>query len=146
MSVHIQAALRQRVWERASGLCEYCLLHEQDDWLGFQIDHLISRKHGGRTVFSNLALACLDCNLAKGSDLGSLAAKSGQLTPFFNPRKDKWTEHFRLNGARIVPLTESGEVTSRILAFNSAKRLLKRREIALAGRYPCIEALALLRE
>lgn len=146
MSLHIPAALRQRVWERASGLCEFCLLHEHDDWLSFQIDHLISRKHGGRTAFSNLALACLDCNLAKGSDLGSLTSKSGVLIPFFNPRKDKWAEHFRLNGARIVALSDTGEVTSRILAFNSAKRLLKRKEVAMAGRYPSIEALAFLRD
>ncbi|HEY1083898.1 MAG TPA: HNH endonuclease signature motif containing protein [Prosthecobacter sp.] len=143
MSLHIPATLRQRVWERASGLCELCLLHEHDDWLSFQIDHLISRKHGGRSVFSNLAL---DCNLAKGSDLGSLTSKSGMLIPFFNPRKDRWADHFRLNGARIIPLSDTGEVTSRILAFNSTKRLLKRREVAMAGRYPSIEALALLRD
>ena len=115
MSAHVPAALRQRVWERASGLCEYCLLHERDDWLAFQIDHLISRKHGGRTAYSNLALACLDCNLAKGSDLGSLTRRSSVLIPFFNPRKDKWADHFRLNVHRIVPLTDIGEVTCRIM-------------------------------
>ena len=146
MSAHVPAALRQRVWERASGLCEYCLLHERNDWLAFQIDHLISRKHGGRTAYSNLAIACSDCNLAKGSDLGSLARRSGVLMPFFNPRKDRWAAHFRLNGHRIVPLTDVGEVTCRIMGFNSPKRLLKRLAISKAGRYPSIEALALLRE
>ena len=146
MSAHVPAALRQRVWERASGLCEYCLLHERDDWLAFQIDHLISRKHGGRTAYSNLALACLDCNLAKGSDLGSLTRRSSVLIPFFNPRKDKWADHFRLNVHRIVPLTDIGEVTCRIMGFNSPKRLVKRQAISKAGRYPSIEALALMRE
>lgn len=145
MSGHIPAALRQRVWDRASGLCEYCLLHERDDWFAFQIDHLISRKHGGRTVFNNLALACLDCNLAKGSDLGSLTAKAGVLIPFFNPRKDAWSSHFTLQGARIRPLTDTGEVTCRILGFNSPKRLIKRRTLVTTGCYPSIEALALLR-
>jgi hypothetical protein len=146
MSAHVPAALRQRVWERASGLCEYCLLHERDDWLAFQIDHLISRKHGGRTAYSNLALACSDCNLAKGPDLGSLTRRSGVLMPFFNPRKDRWTDHFRLNGHRIMTLTDTGEVTCRIMGLNSPKRLVKRQVISMAGRYPSIEALALMRE
>ena len=146
MSQHIPAALRRQVWERAAGLCEYCLLHERDDWVGFQIEHIRSRKHGGRTTLSNLALACLDCNMAKGTDLGSVSRASGLLIPFYHPRRDRWTEHFRLQGHRIVPLTETGEVTSRILGFNTRPRLLKRQAIAMAGRYPSIEALAVLRD
>lgn len=146
MSQHVPAALRRQVWERAAGLCEYCLLHERDDWVGFQIEHIRSRKHGGRTTLSNLALACLDCNIAKGTDLGSVSRASGLLTPFYHPRRDVWTEHFRLQGQRIMPLTETGEVTSRILGFNTRPRLLKRQAIAMAGRYPSIEALAVLRD
>jgi hypothetical protein len=146
MSDHVPAALRRQVWERAAGLCEYCLLHERDDWLSFQIEHIISRKHGGRTALANLALACLDCNVTKGSDLGSMSRASGILIPFFNPRRDKWTDHFHLDGHRVVPLTDTGEVTCRMLGFNARNRLQKRQAIAKAGRYPSIEALALLRE
>ena len=145
MSRHVPAALRRQVWERASGLCEYCLLHERDDWVSFQIEHIVSKKHGGHTHLSNLALACLDCNVAKGSDLGSVTRPTGRLIPFFNPRQEKWTNHFRLSEHRVVPLTETGEVTCRILGFNSRNRLLKRQLIALSGNYPSIEALALLR-
>ena len=68
------------------------------------------------------------------------------LIPFFNPRKEKWADHFSLNGHRIVPFTPTGEVTCRILGFNAPKRLLKRRALLLAGRYPSVEALALLRD
>lgn len=146
MSLLVSPALRRRVRERGWGLCEYCLQHERDEWFGFQMDHIISKKHGGRTSFSNLALACFACNLAKGSDLGSVTRHAGVLIPFFNPRSDKWADHFSLNGHRIVPLTHTGEVTCRILAFNSPKRLLKRRALVIAGRYPSVEALARLRD
>jgi HNH endonuclease len=37
-----------------------------------QVDHLISLKHDGQTVSVNLALACLDYNRYKGSDLAVL--------------------------------------------------------------------------
>lgn len=146
MSMPVPPALRRKVKERASGLCEYCLQHERDEWFGFQMDHVISRKHGGRTTLSNLALACFACNLAKGSDLGSVTRQAGVLLQFFNPRRDRWRDHFGLNDHRIAPLTPTGEVTCRILGFNSTKRLLKRRALLLAGRYPSIEALATLRE
>lgn len=146
MSVHVPPALRRRVWERASGLCEYCLQHERDEWFGFQMDHIISRKDGGRTTYSNLALACFACNHAKGSDLGSMIKQAGVLIPFFNPRKDRWADHFSLNGHRIAPFTATGEVTCRILGFNAPKRLLKRRALHIAGRYPSVEALAQLRD
>lgn len=146
MRRHVPAIMRRQVWARASGLCEYCLLHERDDWVSFQIEHVLSKKHGGRTVLSNLALACLECNVAKGSDLGSVARASRLLIPFYNPRQQKWTDHFRLNGHRVVPLTDIGEVTCRILGFNTRQRLLKRQVIAMAGNYPSLEALALLRD
>lgn len=73
-------------------------------YFGCQIDHIISEKHGGATEADNLALACTFCNLNKGSDIASLAS-DGNLARFFNPRQDKWAEHFRLTGAVIEPLT-----------------------------------------
>jgi hypothetical protein len=35
---------------------------QECDELTFEIDHVISRKHGGRTVGVNLALSCFWCN------------------------------------------------------------------------------------
>jgi 5-methylcytosine-specific restriction endonuclease McrA len=100
MSSYVTAELRRLVVERARGLCEYCLLHESDTYLGCQVDHVISDKHGGATVAENLALACAFCNRAKGSDVGSLTAV-GTFSRFFNPRTDIWTDHFALDGVRI---------------------------------------------
>jgi 5-methylcytosine-specific restriction endonuclease McrA len=57
MSSYISTALRCLVTERAEGLCEYCLTHEDDTFYGCQVDHIISEKHGGPTSADNLAFA-----------------------------------------------------------------------------------------
>lgn len=52
------ASLTQHVRERAAGRCEYCRLPQAGSNIPFEIDHIIARKHGGRTLTSNLALTC----------------------------------------------------------------------------------------
>ena len=129
--------------ERAAGLCEYCLIQEDDTFFGCQVDHIISEKHGGGTELSNLALACAFCNRNKGTDLGSVVSGTGQLTRFFNPRDDRWSDHFRIDGPLIVPSTAIGEVTVKILGFNSKERVLERRALVEVHRYPSEAALRL---
>jgi len=146
MSDDVTPALRRLVLGRAAGLCEYCLIHQDDAHFTYQVDHIISRKHRGATTTGNLALACLRCNVAKGTDIGSLAGRPPQLEPLYHPRRDRWSDHFRLAGARIVPLTVIGEATVRLLQLNASDRLLLRRALQKAGRYPSLEALAFLRE
>ena len=67
---YINVALRQLVIRRANGLCEYCLIHEDDTYFGCQVDHIISEKHGGPTEEGNLAYACSFCNRNKVVILG----------------------------------------------------------------------------
>lgn len=63
----VSARLRRLVAQRAQGLCEYCLIHQVDAHFTFQVDHVVSRKQRGPTTAANLALACLRCNVAKGT-------------------------------------------------------------------------------
>jgi len=126
---------RQTIANRANHLCEYCLIAEADSFYGCQVDHIISLKHGGSSDVDNLAFACALCNRAKGSDVGSIA-KSGDFIRFFNPRTDRWFDHFRLEGATIHPLTPIGEVTVRIFGFNDSARLHERKEMIRFGTYP----------
>ena len=56
--------------------------------------------------------------------------------PFFNPRAQVWSEHFRLEGAVIAPLTPIGRVTALILQFNHPDRILERELLIRAGQYP----------
>lgn len=142
MARRISAELRQTIADRATLLCEYCLIAEADTFYGCEVDHIISLKHGGSSEPDNLAYACALCNRAKGSDVGSVSTL-GEFTRFFNPRTDRWAEHFRLEDA-IQPLTSIGEVTARILGFNDSARLHERKEMIRFGKYPSQAASALV--
>jgi hypothetical protein len=143
---YVSTTLRQQVVERANSLCEYCLIHEDDTYFGCQIDHIISEKHGGPTEADNLAYACSICNRNKGSDVGSLLWETGEFERFFNPRLDQWHGHFKLDDVTIIPLTNVGQVTARILDFNHVERLLERQELRELGRYPSPEATVLIHQ
>jgi hypothetical protein len=137
MSVtYVSAELRRLVVARAGGLCEYCLIAEEDTFYGCQVDHIISEKHGGPTHEDNLSFACMFCNQAKGSDVGSIHWETGQFVRFFNPRSDRWGDHFTLVGTKIECVTVIGAVTARILGFNTAERLLERQTLQDMNRYP----------
>jgi hypothetical protein len=125
--VRISAALRRQVRERASERCEYCLLAEIRTFFPHEPDHIIAQKHGGPTMAENLALACFDCNRFKGSDIASVDPVSGSLTPLFNPRTQRWADHFELIDGRISPLTPVGRATARLLRFNLSQRIEVRR-------------------
>ena len=139
-STYIPAELRRLVIDRANGLCEYCLTAQEDAFYGCAVDHIISEKHGGPTVESNLAFACVFCNQAKGSDIGSILWPSREFVRLFDPRIDEWGEHFVLVGNRIEGLTPIGSVTERLLGFNSPERLLERETLQGAQRFPSRDA------
>ncbi|MDB6021336.1 MAG: endonuclease [Pedosphaera sp.] len=134
MADAISQQLRREIRVRAGGRCEYCLILEALLLAGCEVDHIISRKHGGITELSNLALSCARCNRAKGTDVGSIHPGSGEFVRFFNPRQDRWSEHFGLEGVRIIGLTRIGHVTALLLRFNENERLLERMLLQQAGR------------
>jgi hypothetical protein len=136
MSSYVPVSVRRLVAERAQGRCEYCHIREEDSFLGLQVEHIISEKHGGKTIESNLAFACVFCNRFKGTDIATLSPLTGELSRLFNPRSDRWSEHFRFDGFQIVGLTEIGQATAMLLGFNSIDRMLERQELADVGRYP----------
>lgn len=146
MTGAINAELREFVSRRANNICEYCLLSESDAYLKFQIEHIISRKHGGNSEPENLALACVFCNLHKGSDIASISPQTGELVRFFNPRNDRWNKHFRLSGAEIMPISDIGEATVRILKINSEDRLLERQMLINLSCYPGEAAILVITE
>ena len=146
MSSDVNEAARRLVAARAYRVCEYCLVHEEDAYHGCEVDHILSIKHGGLTVPENLAYACFHCNRHKGTDLGSVSVRTGVLVRFYNPRIDRWNEHFYWSEGRIEPLTEIGEVTGRLLELNHPERVAFRNFLADAGRYPTVEALARIQD
>jgi hypothetical protein len=131
----ISAELRTFVVQRANFRCEYCLIHEDDAAFSHEVDHVISRQHGGEAIENNLAFACMVCNRYKGANIASVAG-SGILVPLFNPRESTWAEHFRLNGAVIEPLDVIGEVTAKLLRLNAAERVVRRSVLQQLRRFP----------
>lgn len=124
----MDAGLRTFVRERAGHACEYCQRRQADSPLvPLQIEHILPRKHGGDDSPDNLALARAECNLKKSSDLAGLDPDTGQLTPLFNPRIDRWDEHFTWDGWKIVGQTAVGRTTVRVLDLNATPRLRVRR-------------------
>ena len=133
MADAISQQLRREIRARANGRCEYCLILESLLLAGCEVDHIVSRKHGGITELSNLALSCARCNRAKGTDIGSIHQGSGAFTRLFNPRLDHWDEHFLMDGARIIGVTPIGQVTVKLLQFNNDDRILERLKLHQAG-------------
>jgi hypothetical protein len=146
MSSRVSSETRQIVASRANFVCEYCLIAEEAAYFKFQVEHIISRKHGGSSELENLALACVFCNRYKGSDIASLIPETNELIRFYNPRVDRWHEHFRLNGVVIESLTEIGKATVRILQMNHDDQILERQVLSRRGRYPTEAALLLTTE
>lgn len=65
----MDAVAIQFVRQRARNRCEYCGLPQEFSGLRFHIEHIVARQHGGLDESNNLALACPECNLRKGTNL-----------------------------------------------------------------------------
>lgn len=91
------SALRLQIKARAQERCEYCQFPEGVGFTSYEVDHIIAEQHGGETSLENLAYACMICNRQKGPNIASIDPNTHTITPLFNPRMQKWEEHFRLN-------------------------------------------------
>lgn len=133
---HIPASLRTFVFERAAGRCEYCRIHQDDVASRHPLDHITPVSHGGETDETNLALACLLCNTAKGSNLSGIDPLTGRVVALYDPRRQKWSRHFAIEGATIVGLTATGRTTVRVLRLNDLRRSDERLRLQAINRYP----------
>jgi hypothetical protein len=131
-------AIRLRVIERAGNICESCHLPQSAYPVPFELDHIIARQHQGRTILSNLALACLSCNGYKGPNLCGIdwGTSHTRLVRLFNPRRHKWAHHLRLEGASIVGKTAIGRVTVALLVMNDPVMEALREELIDQGLFP----------
>lgn len=107
-----RADLVRRVFQRAEQRCEYCQMHQALQGATFHIEHVIPYSLGGADDEANLAVACPSCNLHKADRIVVPDPDSTALVNLFNPRQDRWSEHFRWEGVRIIPLTATGRAAS----------------------------------
>jgi hypothetical protein len=122
---YIPLELRRIVLARAKGRCEYCGIAEADTYFGCEVDHIISEKHRGATEESNLALACVTCNRAKGSDVATVG-EDDALIELYHPRRHTWSDHFSVVKNEIVGRTAIGKGTVRLLKLNAPERVAER--------------------
>jgi hypothetical protein len=128
--------LRLNIAKRAENRCEYCQIHEDDMFIGFEIDHIIANKHGGGDEIENLAYACPHCNQHKGSDLVTFVDSYDDIVLLYNPRKHTWEDHFETNLGEIVPKTKIGQATIKLLKMNDIDLMILRNMLSEIGRYP----------
>jgi len=128
----MDSALRKLVRERAENRCEYCHLPQDFHVVTMQVEHITARQHRGDDSSENLALACLRCNLHKGTNLVGRDPLNEEITPLFNPRQQRWSEHFELRQGLIVGLTSVGRTTASLLEMNTPDRIELRRDIVAA--------------
>ena len=88
-----------------------------------QTEHVIPKKHGGTDTEDNLALACIDCNLAKSSNLTGIDPDTGHITVRFHHRTEKWSAHFEQRGLLILGKTAVGRTTVRVLNMNADEQI-----------------------
>src|SRR5688572_6096143 len=98
--------LRQLVRQRADDRCEYCRIPQTAiPWARFHVEHIRARQHGGADDLTNLALACRRCNAFKGPNLSAIDPFTNDVVSLFHPRRDDWSDHFRVEGFSIAGLT-----------------------------------------
>jgi hypothetical protein len=136
MSAYISRIVRHFVIERAGNRCEYCRIPKAVSNFEFHIEHIIGIQHGGTSSPDNLAWCCSFCNWKKGPNLGTLLKPGGEIIPLFNPRLQSWSDHFEVDKGRIMPKTQVGKATSKLLEFNLRERVEIRAILTVAGLYP----------
>lgn len=128
--------LRKFVAERAAFRCKYCRIAESDSNYAYHLEHIISRQHGGSDEADNLAYSCSICNWKKGSNIATILEKGGSFVPLFNPRTDDWFDHFAVENGVIIAKTPIGAATAKLLDLNFLDKIIERRELTIAGRWP----------
>lgn len=125
--------LRTQVQARAGGRCEYCRKPEDFSEYPHHADHIIAVKHKGETELGNLAWACFQCNVNKGSDLTSFDPNTKLLTRLFHPRVQVWDEHFEFQDATIAGKSPTGRATVELLQMNHIDQIETRSYLMQAG-------------
>jgi len=102
-------------------------MHQSLQGATFHIEHINPQSAGGPDTDNNLALACVSCNLGKSNRVLVPDPETGQEVPLFNPRTDRWSDHFAWDeDRRVTGLTPTGRATIAALNLNHQRRILIR--------------------
>ncbi|MEZ4731900.1 MAG: HNH endonuclease signature motif containing protein [Caldilineaceae bacterium] len=131
-------ATKRFVYERAQGCCEYCRTCDTNTGQTMHVEHILPN---GDNDPENLCLACPNCNLSKAVAVIVVDALTGSSVPLFNPRRQRWSEHFVWidNYTRIQGRTAIGRATVERLKMNRPRMVSVRQRWAKANLHPPID-------
>jgi hypothetical protein len=126
------------VQERAQNLCEYCRIPLAFAVQPFVVEHIVPVSRGGTNHLSNLACSCGGCNGHKYNKIEATDPVNGDLVPLFNPRNQRWQEHFVWSDDYVLVLgiTPTGRATVEALGLNRAGLCNLRRLLFGVGKHP----------
>jgi hypothetical protein len=118
----------QLVARRAGHRCEYCRAPEVAFNFAFEVEHVVASARGGNDEVDNLALACRACNVRKGDALTGIDPATGSEVSLFNPRTDRWSDHFRFDpdSHELLGLTPAGRAALARLDMNHPLQIAAR--------------------
>lgn len=134
---YIPLSFRRAVRQRAKGQCEYCQAQELIGVL-LVVDHIKPLSYGGETDIENLCLACFHCNSYKSDFRIGIDLETRLESPLYNPRLDRWSEHFLwvAAGLELTGLTPTERATISRLRMNRPAIVTARRAWIRAGMHP----------
>ena len=134
----ISKKLKQRVFERAGYICEYCLALLAYSPQPFDAEHIIPLSKNGTDDFDNLACSCGGCNGIKYNKTHAPDPFDGILVPLFHPRQMQWHEHFSWSPdfLNIIGITEVGRATVDALNLNRSGLINFRTALFKLGVHP----------
>ena len=103
-----------------------------------EVDHIIPKAQGGSDEEDNLWLGCRLCNNFKAAQTQGLDSETGQRVRLFDPRRQRWSEHFAWSedGTRVLGKTPCGRATVVGLQLNNLIAVMVRKEWVSAGWHP----------
>jgi 5-methylcytosine-specific restriction endonuclease McrA len=134
----ISRAVRERVRIAARNRCGYYHAPQELVLGPLEIDHVLPEGQGGTSNEDNLWLACSVCNSHKAAKLMALDSTTQTVVPLFNPRLNRWNEHFRWDGdgAHALGITPIGRATVVALHLNNHQSVEVRKAWNSYGCFP----------
>lgn len=138
----VTAEERRYVTERARECCEYCRSQLRFAMQAFSVEHVEPRSREGETEIDNLALSCQGCNNHKYTKTEGRDPITGERTPLYNPRRQKWSDHFCWSAdfTQVIGLTSTGRATVEVLQLNRVGLVNLRSVLYAAGEHPPSQA------
>lgn len=137
-SGYVPARLRRQLRAEGGHRCVYCRSSERVTGMPLEVERIVPRALGGRTSLKNLCLACHRCNEYKRDRMEAEDFATGQVVALFNPRSQRWLDHFRWSrdGIEIVGITACGRATVDAIKLNNPDIVAARHVWVAVGLHP----------